>query len=273
MTFQDVVRKQVRKAVQHFWTVRQKQATSQGGGENDARDRGERSAVTGGKHMDGFIRLVRRVLTEAGLESASVFCKPREDTEQQPSKTREKACSSRRTILPGWYRAEKDWDFVVVVNGLLVAAIEFKSHVGSFGNNCNNRVEEALGNATDLIAAYREGIFRPAVRPWIGYMMLLEDAPKSNRPVRVCEPHFRVFEEFRGASYADRYKILLTKLLRERLYDGACFLMSKREEGMISGEYTEPSPELGFQNFIASLLGHAIAVAKTQPPPSEGATN
>ena len=67
------------------------------------------------------------------------------------------------TILPGWFCAEKDWDLVVVVNRLLVAGIEFKSHVGSFGNNCNNRVEEALGNATDLLAAYREGAFQPSL--------------------------------------------------------------------------------------------------------------
>ncbi len=38
------------------------------------------------------------------------------------------------------------------------------------------------------------------------------------------EPHFKVFPEFKNASYANRYEILLTKLVRERLYDSACFL-------------------------------------------------
>lgn len=72
--------------------------------------------------------------------------------------------------------------------GALAAAIEFKSQVGpSFGNNFNNRVSEALGNAEDLWTAYREGRFGD-IRPWIGYLFLLEDAPKSSNPVRVTLP-------------------------------------------------------------------------------------
>jgi hypothetical protein len=257
-------------AIKHFWLVRSTQKKKQGGRKKVAKDKGERSAVTGGKHMDGFIRLVRSLLIEAGLTTAEVFCKPREEG-ASPRPKRKKAekefvIAPTRTVLPGWFRAEKDWDFVVIINKLLVASIEFKSHVGSFGNNCNNRVEEALGNATDLLAAYREGAFAPSVRPWLGYLMLLEDAPKSTRSVRVVEPHFRVFEDFRGASYAQRYNLLLTKLVRERLYDGACFLMSKREEGLATGAYTEPNAELSFQNFMASLLGHAIGIARLHAP-------
>jgi hypothetical protein len=258
----------LQKAVQHFWTVRSTQRKRQRGGRRTSKDKGERSAVTGGKHMDGFIRLVRSLLVEAGLTTADVFCKPRDQESASAPKQKKRKNAEKefgvpptRTVLPGWFRAEKDWDFVII-NKLLVASVEFKSHVGSFGNNCNNRAEEALGNATDLLAAYREGAFRPAVRPWLGYMMLLEDAPKSTRSVRVVEPHFRVFDGFRGASYAERYNLLLTKLVRERLYDGACFLMSNREEGLASGTYREPNPELSFQNFIASLLGHAIGIAK-----------
>ncbi len=42
--------------------------------------------------------------------------------------------------LPGYYRAEKKWDLIVVSDGQLVSAMEFKSQVGpSFGNNFNNR--------------------------------------------------------------------------------------------------------------------------------------
>jgi hypothetical protein len=52
--------------------------------------------------------------------------------------------------LPGYYRPSKEWDLVVVCENDLVAAIEVKSQVRSFGNNFNNRVEEALGNATDF---------------------------------------------------------------------------------------------------------------------------
>jgi hypothetical protein len=140
--------------------------------------------------------------------------------------------------------------------------IEFKSQVGSFGNNYNNRTEEAIGSAADIWAAYREGAFEPSARPWLGYLMLLEEAPGSLSPVRAREPHFKVFPEFREASYAKRYEILLTKLVRERLYDAACFLMSNSKDGL-QGVYCEPAPELNFQNFIASLMAKAIATAKS----------
>jgi hypothetical protein len=149
----------------------------------------------------------------------------------------------------------------VVVDGNLLASIELKSQVGpSFGNNFNNRTEEAVGSATDLWTAYREGAFRE-VRPWLGYLMLLEEALESTNPVKVSEPHFKVFEEFRDSSYAKRYELFCQKLVRERLYDAACFLLSDRRGGM-RGRYQEPSVELGFENFAASLTGRTSAYAK-----------
>jgi hypothetical protein len=166
--------------------------------------------------------------------------------------------------LPGWYRPEKKWDLLIVADGKLLAGIEFKSQIGpSFGNNYNNRTEEAIGSATDIWAAYREGAFKPSARPWLGYLMLLEETPRSLSAVKARQPHFKVFPEFKDASYAKRYEILLTKLVRERLYDAACFLMSNAIKGP-KGIYREPAPELSFQNFITSLLAKAIAVAKAK---------
>ncbi len=135
--------------------------------------------------------------------------------------------------------------------------------MGSFGNNYNNRTEEAIGSAADVWAAYREGAFKPSARPWLGYLMLLEEAPESLSPVRAREPHFKVFPEFKEASYAKRYEILLMKLVRERLYDAACFLTSNAAKG-VKGWYREPAAELGFQSFIVSLLGKAISAAKSE---------
>ena len=75
---------------------------------------------------------------------------------------------------------------VVVVDGNLIAAIELKSQVGpSFGNNFNNRTEEALGTAMDIWTAYREGAFCTSPAPWLGYLLLLEDCPESRRPVGI----------------------------------------------------------------------------------------
>ncbi len=195
--------------------------------------------------MDGFVDLVRSLLIESGVREPHVF-------------------TNSHIELPGYFRAEKKWDLLIVADGNLLAAIEFKSQVGSFGNNYNNRTEEAIGNATDIWAAYREGAFGGSPRPWLGYLMLLEDAPESRSTIAVKEPHFAVFKEFKDASYAKRYEILLTKLVRERLYDGACLLLSARVDGLKSGGYSEPSTEIGFQNLATSILGHAIAYSKAQ---------
>jgi hypothetical protein len=71
--------------------------------------------------------------------------------------------SKHETVLPGYFRPAKEWDLLVISKNNLIASIEIKSQVGpSFGNNFNNRVEEALGNACDIWTAYREGIFKPS---------------------------------------------------------------------------------------------------------------
>jgi len=230
---------QVAEAVKRFWSTRETQAAKQGA-TSGVRDSGARTAVTGGAQMNGFVSLVRQLICTNGLPDASVYCE-------------------RAVELPGWYRPEKKWDLLVIHNRTLIAGIEFKSQVGSFGNNYNNRTEEAIGSAADL--AFREGAFKPSERPWLGYLMLLEEAPGSMRGVTAQEPHFPVFDEFRGASYARRYEILLTKLVRERLYDGACFLMSTAGGGP-KGEYSEPSDELSFSKFVAPLLARVIATSK-----------
>jgi hypothetical protein len=188
----------LRDAVKHFWTTRDNQALKQGS-KTGHKDAGARGAVTGGAQMNGFVNLIRDLLAESGLAHASIHVE-------------------KKIELPGYFRPEKKWDLLVVVDNCLIASIEFKSQIGpSFGNNYNNRTEEALGSATDLWAAYREGAFKPSARPWLGYLMLLEETPRSMKPVRAKEPHFKVFPEFKNASYSKRYDILLTKLLRERL--------------------------------------------------------
>ncbi len=235
--------RRVGEAIKLFWLTRDKQSESQGA-KTGQKDAGLRAAVTGGKHLDGFSEICRDLFIEGGVPEAHVYWQ-------------------RGRELPGYFRAEKSWDLVVVAEGHLLAVVEFKAQVGpSFGNNFNNRTEEALGNATDLWAAYREGAFKPSARPWLGYVFILEDCPKSRSPVRVQEPHFQVFPEFRQASYVKRYEILLTKLLRERLYDGACLLLTSRGGG-VKGKFTSPTDELSFRNFAAGLSAHAIAYAKT----------
>src|SRR3990172_4350977 len=138
-------RDRLAKAVQYFWRVRTQQHRKQGA-TTGRKDAGNRSAVTGGKHLDGFIKLLAELLSEAGLPNSTIH--------------------TTATTLPGYFRPSKNWDLVVVIDGRLLASIEFKAHIGpSFGNNFNNRVEEALGNSTDLLTAYREGKFKASQKP------------------------------------------------------------------------------------------------------------
>lgn len=162
----------------------------------------------------------------------------------------------RVSVLPGYFRPEKEWDLVLIQGGHLAAAIELKSHVGpSFGNNFNNRAEEALGSADDLWTAHREGAFGSPRAPWVGYFLLLEDHAKSRRPVKPAEPIFDVLTEFKSASYVDRYEILLRRMMLERRYTATTLVTSTDpSEGPLS--VREPVPDLAFNAWLRSLLGH-----------------
>jgi len=130
----------------------------------------------------------------------------------------------------------------------------------SFGNNFNNRTEEAIGTAHDLQTAYREGAFGQQPRPFVGWMMLVEDAPASRAKVRDSSPHFPVFPEFQGASYLQRYDLLCQRLMKEQLY-GAAALMASPRDAANTGSYCELSDMTSFKTFVTSLAGHVAAEA------------
>ncbi|MEJ2726361.1 MAG: PaeR7I family type II restriction endonuclease [Deltaproteobacteria bacterium] len=232
------IEKHISDAVAHYWQTRKAQTEKQM--KKGVSDAGLRGAVTGGAQMDGFIHLFTKTIVDAGMEERHVFRK-------------------RLLELPGFFRPTKEWDFLVVNDGRLIAAIEAKSQVGpSFGNNFNNRTEEAMGSALDLWTAFREGAFNGGVQPFLGYFFMLEDCDASNRPVRVKEPHFRVFREFAGASYMKRYELFCRKLVLERHYTAASFITSDSERGL-KGIYCEPANDLSFSIFLRSLVSHVRA--------------
>ncbi len=127
--------------------------------------------------------------------------------------------------------------------------------MGSFGNNFNNRTEEAIGTAHDLWTAYREGALGNQPRPFVGWLMMVEDSAASRKTVRDTSPHFPVFTEFQGASYLSRYDLLCQKLVKEGLYTSACLLTSPRD-AMASGEFSELSHMTSLKTFVTSLAGH-----------------
>jgi hypothetical protein len=195
--------------------------------------------VTGGKQMDGFVELARDVLVEGGIPETDIFY-------------------NSGLELPGYYRPTKKWDIVVVSDQQLIATIEMKSIGSSFGNNMNSRAEESIGSAQDILTAYREGAIPARPKPWLGYLMLLVASEETSHPVRVSEPHFEVFPEFKRASYMDRGRILLTKLMRERLYEATCYVVTPKtsaQDGL--GGYREPESDLSVRNFLISLQAQA----------------
>lgn len=101
--------KQLSDAVRHFWITREKQAKRQGAS-SGKKDYGSRSSVTGGKQLDGFIKLFSDILTHNGLPGYTIQVKD--------------------TTLPGYFRPTKEWGIVIIVNKELLATIELKSHIG-----------------------------------------------------------------------------------------------------------------------------------------------
>lgn len=227
--------KRLRHAVQSYWKARAKNKVKQiEGGKIDAGTRGE---VTGGAQMGAMEVLVADILCDAGLRRLDV--------------------RTRTALeLPGYYRAEKKWDLIVVSEGQLVTAMEFKSQVGpSFGNNFNNRSEEAIGSASDIWVAYREGRFGRSPAPFLGYFFLLEDCAKVKTPVRNKEPYFKADPVFDRASYSRRYEVLCRRLVLERVYNAACLVLATNSTRT---KLTQPAEDLNFQRFVAALRGHVM---------------
>lgn len=101
--------KRLQAAVQGYWNARRKNKEKQvQSGKIDAGTRGE---VTGGTQMGPLEVLVSDILCEAGLNQVDI--------------------RTRTALeLPGYFRATKKWDLIVVSNGALVLAMEFKSQAG-----------------------------------------------------------------------------------------------------------------------------------------------
>ncbi len=228
-----------------YWSVRGKQKDTQGTA-TGSRDYGRRTEVTGGKQLDGFIELVRAALLDCGLNDSDIYT------------------GRSKSEIPGYFRPTKNWDVVAVRKGrggetCLVACVEIKSLGGpSFGNNFNNRVEEALGNATDVWTAYEREILPIDPKPFLGYLMLLEDEIGSQSNVRITSPHFAIDPIFDGSSYSDRMQILCKRLMRERVYDAAALVLASRENGAL-GEFTEPDEDLTAYRLVAALKPHVEA--------------
>jgi len=228
------------RAIREFWSGRHSAQTRQQ--QQGRRDAGSRGAVTAGKNLNGFFQLVKELVAANGLGHASVHTK------------------KGLVVLPGYFRPTKQWDLLVMNGQRLVAALEFKSQVGSFGNNYNNRTEEAIGTAHCLWTAYRDGALGEQPPPFLGWLMVVEDAPASRSPVSNQAPHFPVFPEFDNASYLDRHDLLCKRLVKEQLYTSAAVLATSTSAAR-SGHYRDISQLSSLTTFVSRLAAHVASEA------------
>lgn len=145
-------REDLKTAVAAYWKTKDEQHAAAEAVSSTAE--GKAKAVRGGGHFNPIANLIARFFLDAGFPQESIHA------------------STPGIRLPGYYRPTKKWDLVVAHEGVLVAAIELKALGGpSFGNNFNNRVEEALGTAVDIDRANWRGLLGPE-KPWLGYFLL-----------------------------------------------------------------------------------------------------
>ncbi|MEU4573604.1 PaeR7I family type II restriction endonuclease [Nonomuraea sp. NPDC023979] len=211
---------QIDEALDVFWTNRDKQS------------------VQRNLHMKGFEALIRQELINAGIPDNYIF--------------------TGKPYLPGYYRARKQWDLVVSYDGILVAAIEFKSQIGSVSKNINNRFEEALGTATDTAAAQeRNEAFGP-IAPWMGYVFILQEDEETTKKDRDTSAKFEVDPTYVGMSYEDRYQEMIRRFLLHKVYDAGWFLTTTYIDGVRT--HKEPLSIASFAVFAAALNGRVQQV-------------
>jgi len=189
-----------------------------------------------GKQLDSFLDMLANVAVDAGVPCECIYLK--------------------NNHIPGYYRATKDWDFLIVSpKGNLISAIELKSQVGSYGNNLNNRVEESLGSAEDFWTAFREKAFVCNQSPWLGYLMVVGKDEGSTHIVKVNEPHFHVGSEFIDSTYLDRYRILCQRLVLEHKYNAVALITTTGCDN-----YESLAENISIDTFINSFIGYLLGL-------------
>lgn len=216
-------------------------AISSGG--DPGEDTGTEGSVRGGKQFDPIVDLIARFFRDAGFPESCIQ-------------------TSSQLELPGSYRPQKKWDLVVNWGETLVAAFELKALGGpSYGNNFNNRVEEAVGSATDVRRAFAK-IYPESENPWLGYFFIMQDDEKSRRPVSIAKSPILVDDAWRGKSYQGRGGMFCERLLEDGLYDGICYVTST----MGSGEFSEPSSAVGWDAFSEAVASRISTLQKQGIP-------
>jgi len=230
----------LRQAVRFFWRGRRDAAKKQQA--TGKLDQGNRGAVTGGKNLDAFRDMIVDIVNRYAPEGSEVH----------RGKT--------MVVLPGFFRPTKQWDLLIVFQKRLLAAFELKSLCGpSYGNNANNRCEEAMGSGYDFRKAQSEGLFGRGASPFLGCFILVEDSPGSREPVSAKSPHFPTDKIFHASSYQQRMKILCERMVEQQLYSCASLVVAPNESK--SGDSSHLSNQTAFRFLLSRLAGHLASEA------------
>lgn len=239
-----VSRQEFEDAVAEYWGV--KKAQHELSAIKDAVGAGNAGAVRGGKHFDTIAALLAKFFLDAGYPPADIKI-------------------SKNLELPGYYRPQKKWDVVVVHDNTLVAAFELKAlGAPSYGNNYNNRVEEALGSAVDLRRAALTELY-PGEKPWLGYFFIMEDHAKTRSAVKIPKGTFPVEDIWHGTSYRDRFGIFCERLMAEGIYDSVCYITSSAAEP----KPVEPVSSLDWRHFSAAITSRISYLSELGLPQAD----
>lgn len=230
-------------AIAAYWAAKDEQRAAAEAVSSTAE--GSAKAVRGGGHFNPVANLLARFFTDAGYPAESI------------------AASGVKTVLSAYFRPNKAWDLVVVHKGVLVAAIELKALGGpSYGNNYNNRVEEALGNAVDVAHANRAQLVGKE-KPWLGYFFLLDDSPEARQPREPrTNPMLPIPPEWPVLSFRERFSLTGRRLVEEGLYDAVCYVSASASQPKPS----EPEPLLDWRHFAASIEARLTYLSKLGLP-------
>lgn len=210
---------QIALAVQDFW---------------GARATGTQSA----KHDKAFLQLIADELDSVGWPShiAQSFSDP-------------------GAVVAGHFRVAKSWDIVCRdADGAPRICVEFKSQVDSYGNNENNRYEEALGSGLDVRAKHGSGTV-------LGFVFVICDEPATRSITRPRLPDLD--PAFANSSHLDRRRVFSERIVEYKLngaslYDAAALLLVRRD-----GTFEHPdNPDLRLVNFADKLARAADDRAK-----------
>ena len=222
----------VSRAITYFWGSR----ASQSDGIEHSQGGSGRDAVVGGQHLNAVRDLIVDELVRLGAPRTSVHT------------------SGRSKNMPGYFRPTKNWDLAVTnVAGDVVALFELKSQVGSFGNNANNRAEESIGNPTDLMYAFEQGLI--PIRPWTAYIYLIQDVEQSTtRSPSRSSAAYPIDVAFSSASYVDRVALLAERLVSVGLYNAAWVVATAKPASTgESATWSSPNEKVAWEAFSTAL--------------------